>query len=211
VLSGAAACSLSTGAGFASTITSFALDAGFAEGRAWADVNGDGRSDYCRRVGGAPETLMQCTLSSGTGFGQTFTSGRVEWGADSGYAWVDFDGDGDRDFCRPTGSTATNQLLFCTLWTPGGLGETKVSTPIDWGYGTDRAWVDHNGDGKFDYCRRVGGGAGNERVSCTISNGSGFGALPVPRRPSRYPRPPRRPRRAPRPARAASSSRSPSS
>ncbi len=101
VVASAIACTPSTGTGFAGTTTSFGLDTGYEAGRAWADVNGDGKADYCRRVGGGNDpTLISCTLSTGTGFGPTLTSGPLDWGNDSGYAWVDFDGDGDRDFCR---------------------------------------------------------------------------------------------------------------
>ncbi len=91
---------------------------------------------------------------------------------------MDFDGDGDRDFCRPVGQRVTTSMLFCTLWTPTGFGATIASGLLDSGYGTDRAWVDHNGDGKADYCRRVGGVPDGMRVACTISNGTTFGPLP---------------------------------
>jgi hypothetical protein len=164
-----------------STITSPTLDAGQVQGRAWTDVNADGRADYCRRVGDPPNTLMQCTLSSGSGFGPTITSARTEWGQDTGFAWVDFDGDGDRDFCRAVGDSATNSQLFCTLWTGAdGFGVTRVSGIVDLGFATNRAWVDHNGDHLADYCRRVGDEGANERIACTISNGSGFGLAPAP-------------------------------
>ena len=185
VASGTAICST-----FSATITSFGLDGGYPSGRAWADVNGDGKADYCRRVGDPPNTFMQCTLSSGSGFSQTVTSGRIEWGQDAGYAWVDFDGDGDRDFCRPVGASVTTSQLFCTLWTGAdGFGDTRVSGVLDLGYGTDRAWVDHNGDGKADYCRRVGNAGADERISCTISNGTGFGVAPPPPPPLPAPAP----------------------
>ena len=154
VLASTLGCSPSTGSAFAGTANSFDLDVGFAEGRAWADVNGDGRADYCRRIGSATNTLVRCTLATGAGFGSEVTSGRIEWGAEEGTAWVDFEGDGDRDFCRPIGASVTTAQLFCTLWP--GLAHTVTSSPVDLGYGTDRAWVDHNGDGRADYCRRVG-------------------------------------------------------
>jgi hypothetical protein len=178
---------------FGSTISSPTLDTGQALGRAWADVNGDGRADYCRRVGAAPaNTLVQCTLSTGGGFGATITSARIEWGDDAGDAWVDHDGDGDRDFCRPV---ATSQV-FCTLWSGAdGFGVTRVSGVLDLGYAADRAWVDHNGDHLADYCRRVGDAGSGERISCTISNGSGFGLAPPapPPLPGPAPAPPAAP------------------
>jgi len=174
------ACAVSTGTGFSSDIASFGTDLGYAPGRAWADVNGDGKADYCRRVGnGGADARIGCTLSTGTGFGEFLVSDPVEWGLDTGFAWVDFDGDGDRDFCRPVTSTTTAQL-FCTLWTPNGLSGTVVSGPVDVGSGG--VWVDHNGDGKGDYCRQIGSGA-DTKLACTVSNGFAFGPLPDPATP----------------------------
>ena len=79
----------------------------------------------------APTPLMQCTLSTGTGFGQTFTSGRIEWGADSGLRLGRL-----RRRRRPRllprrRAPRTNQQLFCTLWTPTGLANKRLG-PIDW-------------------------------------------------------------------------------
>lgn len=184
VIGSTLACTLSTGTGFSSTISSPALDVGYPAARTWADINGDGRADYCRRVGGGEAaTQMSCTLSGPTGFESTIGSGPIEWGTVAGTAWVDFNGDGNRDFCRPVVASATNQQLFCTLWTPSGFGQTIVSGPTDVGYETDRAWVDHNGDGKIDYCRRVGGGA-DPGISCTTSLGTAFGPIPEPAPPA---------------------------
>ena len=90
----------------------------------------------------------------------------------------------------PSRRRATNQQLFCTLWTPTGLAATRSSPARSTSAADGRAWVDHNGDGRADYCRRVGGGA-DTRVACTISNGTAFG--PLPARPARPPRRSRRP------------------
>jgi hypothetical protein len=169
-------CTISSGGGSAGTISSPPTDLGYAPGRAWADVNGDGKADYCRRVGnGGADARIGCTLSTGSGFGEFIVSDPVEWGSDAGFAWSDFDGDGDRDFCRvvPGG---TSQQLFCTLWTANGLSGTIVSGPIN--AGANGVWVDHNGDGKGDYCRQL-----NTQIACTISNGFAFGPLPDPASP----------------------------
>lgn len=181
VLAPTLTCTLSTGSAFGGTLSAGGLDLGWPAGRAWADMNGDGRADYCRRVGnGGADQRISCTLATPAGFGANYISGPVEWGADVSYAYVDFNGDGYRDFCRPVVSAATTQL-FCTLWTPAGFGATIVSGPID--VGGDGAWVDHNADGKADYCRRVGGGS-DTRVACTTSNGTAFGPVPVPVEPT---------------------------
>ena len=53
------------------------------------DFDADGRSDYCRRVGAAyPQSRVSCTLSTGTGFGQTIQSPVLDWGYDTGRTWV---------------------------------------------------------------------------------------------------------------------------
>jgi len=178
------ACTLSTGSGFGATVTTPTNDAGYEPGRTWVDIDGDKRADYCRRVGGGPDpTHLRCTLATPTGFGPDFTSAPIDWGDDTGSAWVDFNGDGTRDYCRAVTASATNTQLFCTLVTANGLGQTIVSGPVDLGYPNGRAWVDHNGDGKADYCRLVGGGA-DTRVACTTSVGTAFGPVPDPNPPA---------------------------
>ncbi|MEV4373734.1 LamG domain-containing protein [Nonomuraea sp. NPDC049637] len=138
------------------------------------DFNGDGRADHCRRAG---DGRLACTLSTGTGFGITVTSGPLDWGQDTGRAWVDADGDGKSDFCRVRGTrNHTDAYLSCTLSNGTDFGPEVNSGNTDWGYAADRAWVDANGDGKVDYCRRVGG-ADAQRVACTPFSRSGFGTL----------------------------------
>ncbi|MFA5788210.1 MAG: VCBS repeat-containing protein, partial [Actinomycetota bacterium] len=175
---GYAACTLSTGTGFGATIVSPQLDWGYPTGREWADINGDGKADYCRWVGpGYPNSLLQCTPSTGTGFGQTFTSGSLNLGADAGRAWTDFDGDGKADYCRVY--VAEGAHAACTLSTGTGFGQTITTGVIDWGYETGRAWTDFNGDGKADYCRWVGENYPKSQLRCTVSTGDGFGAEPL--------------------------------
>ena len=172
-------CTLSTGAGFGQTITSGVVDWGLPQGRAWVDVNGDGKADYCRLIGNVnnQSSYISCTLSTGTGFGQTITSGVVDWGYADGRAWVDENGDGKADYCRTVGSVNNqSSLISCTLSTGNGFGQTITSGVVDWGYPDGRAWVDVNGDGKADYCRTVGN-VNNQSsyISCTLSTGTGFG------------------------------------
>ena len=176
-------CTVTTGTGFGATYGSLTGDTGYELDRTFVDVDGDRRADFCRRVGARTNLRLRCTLATASGFRSELTSGPVEWDTDKGVAWVDFDGDGDRDFCRPTGANAANAQLACTLWTPTGFGPTIVSGALDAGDATGRAWVDHNGDGKADYCRRVGTGA-DRGVACTTSIGTGFGPVPVPAPPA---------------------------
>ena len=55
-----------------------------------SDFSGDGKADYCRRVGGTNgvNSFVACTLSTGTGFGKTVLSPVLDWGYDTGRAWV---------------------------------------------------------------------------------------------------------------------------
>lgn len=175
---GVLTCALSsrTAPGFEGTLSSGALDLGYAPGRSWADIDRDGRADYCREVGnGGADQRMSCTLATVSGFGTSYVSQPLEWGGD--HAWQDFNGDGFKDFCRTVGAAPSTQL-FCTLWTPAGFGATIASGPTDVGYAGGRAWVDHNGDGKVDYCRLVGAGGTDQRVACTTSVGTAFGPVP---------------------------------
>ena len=69
-------CDLAGGSGFGTTYTSGVVDAGYDDTRGWADFNGDGEADYCRMVGGEYKNL-QCTVSTSSAFGATYTSGVV--------------------------------------------------------------------------------------------------------------------------------------
>ena len=86
--------------------TSEVLDWGYDAGREWVDFNGDGKADYCRRVGSVnnQSSYVSCTVSTGTGFGATHRSGVLDWGHDAGRRWVDFNSDGKADYCRVIGS-----------------------------------------------------------------------------------------------------------
>jgi hypothetical protein len=163
-------CTLSTGTGFGATFTSGVLDWGRFP--VWADFNGDGRADYCRRVGDVNlvSSRVSCTLSTGSGFGATVVSGVLDWGYEAGTGWADVTGDGRADFCRPVGDVnLVSSYVRCTLSTGTGFGASITSNVLDWGQETGRAWVDANADGRADYCRRVGS-ASSSRVSCTLSD-----------------------------------------
>ncbi|MHB8497249.1 MAG: hypothetical protein ACYDES_04505 [Acidimicrobiales bacterium] len=94
----------------------------------------------------------------------------------SGQAWVTVAG--GSDFCRPVGAGPDNvaSYLACTPYNGSTFGTTITSGITDWGYNTDRAWVNVNG--AVDYCRQVGLGPNNvaSAVECTPFNGTSFGA-----------------------------------
>jgi hypothetical protein len=158
------------------------------------DVDGDGRADYCRFVGNAPDIFLSCALSKPAGFGN------YDWnsqkGLDRGYDnmprfMVDADGDGRADFCRFVGN-APDIFLSCALstikndgkvpstTTPGfdaDLNSQKGFAGLDPGYDNmPRFMADVNGDGRADYCRFVGNDP-NIFLSCAISTTAGFGNL----------------------------------
>jgi hypothetical protein len=172
-------CTLSTGTGFGATVTSGVLDWGYVSGREWVDVSADGRADYCRRVGGTNhvDSRVTCTLSTGTGFGATLTSGVLDWGYDAGRAWTDANGDRRADYCRRVGGmNHVDSRVTCTLSTGTGFRATLTSGVLDWGYDAGRAWADFNGDRRADFARRVGGtNHVDSQVQVTPIAGTGFG------------------------------------
>ncbi|HEX8630616.1 MAG TPA: hypothetical protein VF755_20850 [Catenuloplanes sp.] len=178
--SGRVACTLSTGTGFGDTIVSPELDLGSAVGFEWEDVNGDNKTDYCRRLspGDGATGKVGCTLSTGAGFDDAITSPKLDLGAQTGAAWEDINGDDKADYCRRLSPRdGASGRVACTLSTGTGFGQTLTSAETDLGPDDAAAtWEDVNGDDRTDYCRRVGGPRGNTQVSCTLSTGTGFGA-----------------------------------
>jgi hypothetical protein len=164
-------CTVSGGDGWDDTFQSSALDPGYDAGRSWVDVNGDGKSDFCRVVGFWDKS-MQCTFSTGTGFGRTVTSTALDPGYDDSRRWGDVNGDAKADFCRIVGSVVYGATTVrCTLSTGNGFGTSFTSSTMDAGYSGTGTWADVNADGKDDYCRDTGSNQG----TCTLSTGSGFG------------------------------------
>ncbi|GAA1806491.1 hypothetical protein GCM10009682_30510 [Luedemannella flava] len=131
----------------------------------FVDFNADGRADFCRLT-----DVPVCSLSTGTGFNQTFSAPGQDLGWAAGRAWVDFNNDGRADFCRVVGSMYKSAQ--CTISTPDGFGATYTSVSIDPGYDSGRAWIDYNADGRADFCRVVG--LGSYQLACLRSTGSGF-------------------------------------
>ncbi|MEA2702217.1 MAG: hypothetical protein QOD63_162, partial [Actinomycetota bacterium] len=140
-------------------------------GRAWVGFNGDGAADYCRRVGNAWDIRVQCTVSTGAGFGTSFASTAMDTGYDAGRAWADVNGDAKADFCRVVDDWGLR--VRCTTSTGSGFGTTFSSAELDPGYDSSRGWTDVNGDARADYCRVVDDWGA--RLRCTLSTGGGFG------------------------------------
>lgn len=155
------------------------LDAGYSTlPRDMADVNGDGRADYCRFVGKSPDIFLSCALataerrfgsydfSSGTGFDAGL--------ADKPRGWADVNGDGRADYCRFVGS-ASKWFLSCALATAAGFGEYDVNSDIGFAAGDPtlpRGFFDANSDGLADYCRFLGP-LSARYISCSLTQADG--------------------------------------
>ncbi len=160
--------------------------------QAWVDVNGDGKTDWCRSVGtgaGSGNDGIICVINLGSGgteqtvYTNILASNGpyydVAWGTRA-QAWVDVNGDGQTDWCRSVGNGAGsgNDGIICVTNLGSGGTEQTVYTNmlasngsyygVGWG-ARAQAWVDVNGDGKTDWCRSVGNGAGsgNDGIICT--------------------------------------------
>jgi len=100
--------------------------------RAFVDANGDGRVDYCRFVGDAPNIFIACVLGTPEGFdvANQFTF-RSIGGIDQGYGdrpreFRDANGDGKSDYCRFVGN-APNIYEACDLATSVGFDANQFS------------------------------------------------------------------------------------
>lgn len=82
-------------------------------------------------------------------------------------ATPDFNGDKTADSCAVSESDMTASCTVKTQTISGTGTSTNVTyrTSLDPGWKAGRAWVDHNGDGKADYCRVVD----YTRLACTVS------------------------------------------
>lgn len=137
--------------------------------REWADVNGDGKADFCRlRI---DPGVVLCTFAGEAGFGKTVESPSLRVGNADRQTWVDFDGDGAADYCR-----VSNRELLCTTWNGTSFAPTFSSQPLQTGGPEGWDWADVNGDDRMDYCRILEVDVAPDSTPvCTPSTGAGFG------------------------------------
>jgi hypothetical protein len=179
------ACRLTNEEGFAQGATfqsTPGIDAGYPDlPRAFVDVNGDRKADFCRVVGDASK-LLACNLAGTNGFASGQYDFRSISGIDLGYgdaprSFADVNGDGKADFCRAVGDN--NRFLACNLAETTGFGANQYQfqsiEAIDLGHAdAPRSFADVNGDSKADFCRLVGDT--NRFLACNLAEANGFGA-----------------------------------
>jgi len=149
--------------------------------RGMVDFNGDGKTDFCRDVGGGPSNWnLKCAISTGWGFVDEWKGQIQNWGDDYSGSWVDWDGDGKSDYCR-----IVNRAIWCAFST-GAAGNVTAINDMqvgaafaagDEGVSGMRWFVDWNGDGRADFCRVAHDshfvGSQYTELRCAMSQGTG--------------------------------------
>jgi len=140
--------------------------------RFMADVNGDGRADFGRFVGGGNGTPISLSFNLAGEIGFTNQIYQLTPGTDIGYDnlprfMTDVNGDGRADFGRFVGGgNGTSIYLSFILAGENGFSSNQyafntINAGFDKGYDNrDRFMADVNGDGRADFGRFVGGGNG---------------------------------------------------
>jgi hypothetical protein len=140
--------------------------------RFMADVNGDGRADFGRFVGGGNGTPIFLSFNLAGEIGFTNQIYQLTPGTDIGYDnlprfMTDVNGDGRADFGRFVGGgNGTSIYLSFILAGENGFSSNQyafntINAGFDKGYDNrDRFMADVNGDGRADFGRFVGGGNG---------------------------------------------------
>ena len=174
-------CWISNGNGFDPGINGpvMASDAGYNDVKYYstirfADINGDGKDDFCARF----KDRFKCYLSNGSGFDTEIVhpdmGDEQGWGHEMYYSTIrtgDINGDGKVDICA-RGSAGFR------CWPSNGSGFDPEYPTIPWsndaGWGERRFYTtirmpDLNGDGKADVCARDSFG-----LVCFTSTGTGW-------------------------------------
>ncbi|HEY4641998.1 MAG TPA: metallophosphoesterase [Thermoanaerobaculia bacterium] len=167
-----ARCTKFDGMKFGSDIESGKLDnTGEVDGRAWVDVNGDGKADFCRvTYQFLKGNKLRCELSTGTAFSGAMESGSLDTGWKSPRAWVDVNNDGRVDYCRTLGSNQAG----CVLSKSEGFVEAPAAKIVH--RASPVMFADANGDGFLDYCYETihTGNKGYPRCNLFDSNTNSF-------------------------------------
>src|SRR5262249_33779083 len=121
-------------------------DRGSANTQWWVDVNGDGKSDYCRLLG---ITVIQCAVSRQHSLQDVkWAESPTKFGTAESRRWGDINGDGAMDMCFD-GPTAMKSCVISNGLTGTVMDTGIIRKSID---APNRHWmVDWNGDGRVDY------------------------------------------------------------
>lgn len=135
---------------------------GYADTQWWVDVNGDGKTDYCRAIS---STSIDCAISRQRSLLDVrWGDSTTQYGAGASRAWGDINGDGRMDLCFD----GPGSVKMCAI--SAGLTSTVVSTGITRAqiHAPGRAWmVDWDGDGRSDYCFNSDyAGENGSRLTC---------------------------------------------
>ena len=170
--------------GFASSpIESNVISIGYTN-KTWVDFNADGKADYCRVL---ESHKLACTVANetGTGFGATYESAVLTGNWDYPYGrWMDFNGDGKADYCYlPDGKVHCVLSMGNNGFASGEIVSDHIP-PQNIRHKTIRA-ADVNGDGRSDFCwvgdfgylKSADEYVYDDRISCILSKGDGFGKI----------------------------------
>ena len=115
-----------------------------------------------RSATAARTSASSCTLATAVGLRRQLRLPAAGVGRDD-YAWWTSTATADSDFCRTVGRGAVDAAVLHAV--DAGRASATRSRPARSTSATPsgRAWVDHNGDGKADYCRLVGAGGTDQR------------------------------------------------
>jgi FG-GAP-like repeat/Abnormal spindle-like microcephaly-assoc'd, ASPM-SPD-2-Hydin len=140
-ISGSIWCLLGSASGFATTATmdspSLTAVTNYKEGAAFIDINGDGKTDFCRFTGNPGTYNMSCRLSNGKSWQASDVSvamSDTEVGQPKARWWADVNGDGKPDFCRAVGPDPDINVNMSNLWcrlARGGDATTGLFSPRD--------------------------------------------------------------------------------
>jgi hypothetical protein len=154
-------CDIAGAAGYVSVLNSYTgvYLGDSALPRAFVDVNGDGRADFCRLrpADSNANSQIVCDLATASGFAkeavQSFT---VDVGyGDAPRLFGDVDGDGRADFCRFRGDPSNRKIQCNVANTAGEAFKVELFSyaGISPGLGDKPAsLIDVNKDGKADFC-----------------------------------------------------------
>jgi len=130
-------------------------------------------NEDCRIVTGSPSYFV-CSSPSHVFYGEIDQPGLRDWPRE----WVDWDGDGKKDWCRIIGVVRGAKFLRCSFGNGKTLEPTVTSGQIDAGYpftGPHSPPTFELRGGVMSYCRITGSFDYEQYRPCLAASGRGFG------------------------------------